>query len=79
MRNLTGYIGFFLLLSLIAQPLIADDSTKANPWETFSMDAGLFWAYSSTDVRFGTGLGVEVNVEDTLGLETENGGKNDNP
>jgi len=66
------FIGFFLLLSLIANPLMADESTKDSPWETFSFNAGVFFAYSSTDLRFGSGIGASVNVEDSFGLSSGN-------
>lgn len=72
MRKMLGFIGLFLLMLLTAEPLIADDSTMASPWEKISINAGAFLAYSSTDVRFGTDLGIDVNLEDALGLDIEN-------
>jgi len=66
------FIGFILFLSLAANPLMADDSAKDSPWETFGFNAGVFFAYSTTDLRFGSGIGVSLNVEDSLGLSSGN-------
>lgn len=44
---------------------------KATPWETFSWNLGAFITDTRSDVRLGTSnLGVEIDVEDTLGVET---------
>ncbi len=64
-------LGFMLVLLLASQPLMADDSAAANPWEKFSFNGGAFVSRSETDVRFGSGLGVDVNLEDALGMEAE--------
>ena len=64
-------LGFMLVLLLVSQPLMADDSAAANPWEKYSFNGGAFVSRSVTDVRFGSGLGVEVNLEDALGMEAE--------
>jgi hypothetical protein len=63
--------GFMLVLLLASQPLMADDSAAANPWEKFSFNGGAFVSRSETDVRFGSGLGVDVNLEDALGMDAE--------
>jgi len=72
MRWFTYVIGTALLLILAAIPSAADDTAKDSPWEKFSFNAGLFASRSSTDVQFGSGLGVSVNLEDALGLEADN-------
>ena len=65
-------IGLVLLLSVTVQPLMADDSAKDSPWAKFSFDVGAFLSNSHTDLRFGSGFAISVNVEDALGLDTEN-------
>lgn len=43
----------------------------ATPWETFAWDLGAFFTATRSDVRLGTeNLGVEIDVEDTLGVES---------
>lgn len=64
-------IGSMLVLLLVSQPLMADDSAAVNPWKKFSFNGGLFVSRSETEVRFGSGLGVEVNLEDALGMESD--------
>jgi hypothetical protein len=71
MTKLPFFIGVVFLLSLTAHPLMADESTKDSPWEAFSFNAGAFLANSNTDLRFGSGIGVSVNLEEGLGLESE--------
>ena len=53
-------------LLLFIQPAIADDT----PWEKFSLDLGYFIANTDTGVRLGSGLGVSVDMEDLLGLDS---------
>lgn len=72
MRWFTPLIGIVLLLSLAVGPSAADDTAEDTPWAKFSFNAGAFLSSTSTNVRFGSGLGVTVNVEEALGLEAEN-------
>jgi len=72
MRWFTLLIGIVLLLSLAVGPSAADDTAEDTPWAKFSFNAGAFLSNTATNVRFGSGLGVTVNVEDALGLEAEN-------
>ena len=60
-----------LILFVTVNPAIAADADAKSPWETFSFNGGLFASRSQTDVRFGSGLGVEVNLEDALGMESD--------
>jgi len=65
-------VGVALLLALmISQPVFAGEKISENrPWEKFSLNLGAFISDISSDVRFGSGLGVDVNFEDFLGMET---------
>ena len=56
---------------MTVNPAMAADATAKSPWETFSFNGGLFASRSQTEVRFGSGLGVEVNLEDALGMESD--------
>jgi len=57
---------FVVSLLFFIQPAMAEDS----PWEKFSLDLGYFIANTDTSIRLGSGLGVSVDVEDLLGLDT---------
>ena len=64
-------LGIVLILFLTANPSNAADAGEKSPWEKFSFNAGLFASRSATEVRFGSGLGVEANLEDALGMESD--------
>ncbi|MBW2671649.1 MAG: hypothetical protein JRD87_17625 [Deltaproteobacteria bacterium] len=51
-------------LLLFIKPALAED------WEKFSLDLGYFIANTDTSVRLGSGLGVSVDMEDLLGLDS---------
>jgi hypothetical protein len=53
-------------LFLFSQLALAEDT----PWEKFSLDLGYFIANTDTGVRLGSGLGVSVDMEDLLGLDS---------
>jgi hypothetical protein len=72
MRWFTPLIGIVLILSLAAGPSAADDTAKDSPWAKFSFNAGAFLSSTATDVRFGSGLGVTINLEEAFGLEATN-------
>jgi hypothetical protein len=71
MRWFTPLVGIVLFLSLSVDPSAAADTAKDKPWEKFSFNGGLFASRSVTDVRFGSGLGVDINLEEALGMEAE--------
>lgn len=49
----------------------AADKADAKPWDTFSVNLGVFISATDSSVRIGTGLGVDIDVEELLGLDTE--------
>jgi len=53
-------------LLLFIQPAMAADTS----WKKFSLDIGYFIAQTDTNVRLGSGLGVSVDMEDLLGLDS---------
>ncbi len=65
-------LGFMLVLLFTARPLMADDSAVDSPWAKFSLNMGGFLSTTNTDLRFGSGIGVSVDLEEALGLDVEN-------
>ena len=60
-----------LLLFMVAASSFAADAAAKSPWEKFSFNAGVFASRSATEVRYGSGIGLEVNLEDALGMEAD--------
>lgn len=54
------------------QSALAEEATnKATPWKTISLNLGGFISETNSTVRLGTpAAGVDINVEDTLGLDS---------
>jgi len=73
MKKLLLAGGVVLILFMTVNPSIAADTSGETPWEKFSFNGGLFASRSATEVRFGSGLGVEVNLEDALGMDSDTG------
>jgi len=60
-----------LLLATFSQPALAKvEDVNHTPWEKFSLDLGVFISEISSEIQFGVGVGVDVNVEDLLGMDT---------
>ena len=61
--------GFLLMI----EPAFAQETvSQEKPWEKFSFNLGYFIADTNTDIRIGAGLGITVDVERALGLDTTN-------
>lgn len=73
MKKLLLTYGIGLILFITALPAIAADTSGESPWEKFSFNGGLFASRSATEVRFGSGLGVDVDLEDALGMDADTG------
>ena len=71
MKKLSFVCGIVLSVLMSATPLMAADTGVKSPGAKFSFNGGLFAARSTTEVRFGSGIGVEVNLEDALGMEAD--------
>ena len=52
--------------------IAAESDMQENPWKKFSVDAGAFFTVVDSSVRLGTGLGVDIDVEKALDLDTNN-------
>ena len=48
----------------------AESETPKEPWEKFSIQAGYFLTAIDSSVRLGSGLGVDIDVEELLDLDT---------
>jgi len=49
-----------------------ESDANKGPWEKFGLQAGYFLTSVDSGLRFGTGLGVDIDVEDLLGLDSTN-------
>lgn len=66
-------VGLFLALSFAILPLSAYAAEYNLPWEKFNVQAGAFFAALNDKVTVGTeGAGVAIDVEEALGLKTQN-------
>jgi hypothetical protein len=60
------------LLFFIKPAFAENPASQDTPWEKFSLNAGYFISNTNTDLSLGSGLGVTVDVEELLGLDTTN-------
>ena len=68
-RTIVICILMFLVV-IFSQPVLAEEKKADNvPWEKFSLHLGAFVSEISSDLRFGSGIGVDVNVEGLLDME----------
>ena len=69
-------IGLMLALSFTILPLsahAADNTVYNRPWEKFNLQAGAFFAALDDKVQVGVGgAGVLIDVEDALGMDSQN-------
>jgi len=66
-------VGLLLALSFAILPLSAHAAEYNLPWEKFSVQAGVFFANLNDKVTVGAeGAGVAIDLEQLLGLETQN-------
>jgi hypothetical protein len=60
------------LIFLIKPAWAKNPASQDTPWEKFNVNLGYFVSHTDTDLSLGSGVGVIVNVEDLLGLDTNN-------
>lgn len=73
-KKICTTIFIILLLAIAERPLLSQDSLQFQ-WEKFSVNLGGFFASINSNISInGTemGLGVNINLEDALGLSTSN-------
>jgi hypothetical protein len=68
-------IGIYVIVFTLAflSPLVVAAEEGGKPWERFSLNVGGFITNLNSDFRIGSqtlGTGVDVNVEDALGLDS---------
>lgn len=67
------FVFFVSSLLFLIQPALAENpGSHDTPWEKFNLNLGYFISNVDTDLSLGSGLGVTVNLEDLLGLDTTN-------
>lgn len=69
------YLYVFVVASLLflIRPAMAENpASNDTPWETFSFHLGYFISDVTTDLRIGSSLGVSIEVENALGLDSSN-------
>ncbi len=63
----------FLIGWMLATPVWGDDGdSSSGPWEKFGVNAGVFLSSTSSNMRLGSGVGVSLDVEKLLGLNSTN-------
>jgi hypothetical protein len=66
-------IGAMVLVCMLVTPVCAkNDDSAREPWEKFGINAGIFLSATDTSVKIGSGIGLELDVERFLGLDTTN-------
>jgi hypothetical protein len=62
-----------VMLFSLPQISMADEwNLDERPWEKFGANIGVFISAVDSTLRFGSGIGVDLDVEDFLGLDTSN-------
>jgi hypothetical protein len=71
MKKTRALFVLILFSAMLSQPVSAESKDSKNkPWEKYSLHLGGFISDISSDVRFGSGIGLDVNVEDLLGMDS---------
>jgi hypothetical protein len=70
-KKLHLWVPYLSLIALSGMGAKATDLSQHETWDKFSLSLGGFLADTQSDVRVGTGLGLDLNVEDTLGLKNK--------
>ena len=62
---------FLLILTFCNQSVLAENSnSKDIPWEKFSFNVGWFISDINSNFRIGSGVGIDIDAEELLGLES---------
>jgi len=60
-------------LILAPQAAIAEErNLEEKPWEKFGANVGVFLAAVDSNIRIGSGIGIDIDVEEALDLESTN-------
>ena len=73
MKTRTLIISTFLCALVLVTPVWGNDGDNAKgPWEKFGVNAGVFVSSTDSNLKIGSGVGVYLDVENFLGLDTTN-------
>ena len=73
LRRQLLFMTIVILLMNLTQPALAEEwNLEEKPWEKFGANFGMFVSALDSSLRIGSGVGVSVDVEDLLGLDTTN-------
>ncbi|MGD8700970.1 MAG: hypothetical protein PVG51_12520 [Desulfosarcina sp.] len=69
-----GMIGVFVCLAILWPTLHVQaaqgDNPDQQPWEKFGVNLGAFLSTLDTSFRIGSGVGLDIDVEEALDLDT---------
>ena len=73
MKRILGIILLILITGILIHPAYAESgAVPQKPWEKFSINLGAFLSTIDSSIRIGAnGIGVDIDVEDLLGLESD--------
>lgn len=58
---------------IVSQPAFADETpANGSPWEKYNLSVAWFFTDMNTNVRFGSGVGLDIDAEKLLGMESTN-------
>ena len=73
MKKITKCVTLFLAGMLFLSTAYAEENNKEQgPWEKAAINFGGFISSNNTAFRLGSGAGVDLDVEEFLGLDTTN-------
>ena len=72
MKTKALIVGLLFCVCVWAMPVWAEgDGGEHGPWEKFGVNLGVFVSAIDSNVRIGTGVGVDLDVEQLLGLDSD--------
>lgn len=73
MKILIHMVLVAIAIAGIPNPVLSADNASADsPWETYGLSGGVFISDINTSIRLGTGVGVDLDAEELLGLDSTN-------
>jgi hypothetical protein len=71
-RHILAAMVFGLITQFPLPSAHSENTTPESPWETYGISGGVFISDLNTSFRIGTGVGVDIDVEKLLGLDSTN-------
>ncbi len=73
MKKKTLVISMFLCALMLVTPVWGDDGdVEKGSWEKFGVNAGVFVSSTDSNLKIGSGVGLYLDVESFLGLDSTN-------